>query len=125
MSFKITVNPGTVLSDLQGIASALQTGIKPALEAGGKAGLVEAQNKVPVRTGNLQRSLYAEVKENSLEIGGRANYTAYVEFGTSRGLPARPFIRPGADVALREIQTALPKGLGLQGGFGAIRSARP
>lgn len=113
MSFRITVNPGTTLSDLDRIADGLKTGVKTALDTGGKAGLVEAQSKVPVRTGHLRSSLYAEVKENALELGGRADYTLYVEFGTSRGLPARPFIRPGAERAVTEIQKALPRGLGL------------
>lgn len=124
MSFRITIDPGTTLSDLKRIADSLKSGVKPALEAGGKAGLQTARDKVPVKTGNLQRSLYAETTENKLEIGGRADYTLYVEFGTYR-MPARPFIRPASEVALKEIANALPKGLGLQGGFGAIRTARP
>lgn len=117
MSFRITVNPGTTLSDLQRLADQLKTGVKTALDAGGKAGLTKAQSVVPVKTGFLRSSLYAEVKENSLELGGKADYTAAVEFGTSRGLPARPFIRPGIEISIQEIQKALPKGLGLQGGF--------
>lgn len=121
MSFRVTVDPGTTLTDLKRIADALSSGIKPALEAGGKAGLQEAQNKVPVKTGNLRGSLYYTTTENKLELGGKADYTLYVEFGTWR-MPARPFIRPGSEVALREIAAALPKGLGLQGGFGGIRS---
>lgn len=113
-AFKITVNPGTVLSDLDRIANGLKTGVKTALDAGGKAGLSHAQSVVPVRTGFLRSTLYADVKENSLEIGGKADYTAAVEFGTFR-MPARPFIRPAAEIATKEIQKALPKGLGLQG----------
>ena len=124
MSFRITVDPGTVLSDLKRIADGLSTGVKSALEAGGKAGLTEAQNKVPVKTGHLKGSLYYTVSESKLELGGKADYTKFVEFGTYR-MPARPFIRPGSEIALKEVQNALPRGLGLQGGFGAIRSARP
>lgn len=79
MSFRITVDPGTVEADLKRIADGLKTGVKPALNEGGKAGLAEMQAKVPVRTGFLRSTLYADVKENSLEVGGKADYTAAVE----------------------------------------------
>jgi HK97 gp10 family phage protein len=113
--FIITVNPGNTLSDLNRLANQLSSGVKTALEAGGKAGLSHAQSVVPVRTGFLRSTLYSEVKGDSLELGGRADYTAAVEFGTIR-MPARPFIRPGGEVAVSEIQNTLPKGLGLQSG---------
>lgn len=114
--FRITADPGTTMSDLNRLEQGLKTGVKTALEAGGKAGLSHAQSVVPVRTGFLRSTLYSEVKESSLEIGGRAKYTTAVEFGHARFPVARPFIRPASDVAVTEIQKALPKGLGLQGG---------
>jgi HK97 gp10 family phage protein len=115
LRFSIIINPGNTLSDLNRLSSQLSSGVKTALEAGGKAGLSHAQSVVPVRTGFLRSTLYADVQGTSLELGGRADYTAAVEFGTIR-MPARPFIRPGAEVAVREVQNTLPKGLGLQGG---------
>lgn len=105
MSFRITVNPGTVLTDLDNMSKKLQSSTE-ILQAGGKAGLTEAQNRVPVRTGFLRNSLYSEVSKNAVELGGRAEYTVFVEFGTYR-MPARPFLRPGAEVAMKAINDAL------------------
>lgn len=77
--FNITVNPGNTLSDLNRLEQALKTGVKPALQAAAGPALTEMQAKVPVRTGFLRSTLYADVKENSLEVGGKADYTAAVE----------------------------------------------
>ncbi len=70
----------------------------------------EAKRKVPVRTGNLRRSIsYAVSEENGAPVGivkASAFYAAFVEFGTSRMSP-RPFLRP----ALGTIEGYL-KGLG-------------
>jgi hypothetical protein len=111
--FSIVVNPGTVPADIDRIVNGLKTGVKPALEEGGKAGVSHAQSVVPVRTGFLRSTIYSQITSNELEIGARADYAAAVEFGHRRYPIPRPFIRPGAEVALKAIQTALPKGLGL------------
>lgn len=124
MSFRITVNPGTVLSDLARIADGLKTGVKSALDVGGKAGLEHARSVVPVRTGRLRDSIRSEVSESTLTLSANTEYAIAVEFG-HHAVPARPYLRPAAEVSIKEIQNALPKGLGLQGGFGAIRTARP
>ena len=111
--FFITHNPGTVLTDLDALVKGLggSGGSKVALEAGRKAGLAEAQNKVPVRTGYLRSTIYAEIKGTDLEIGARAHYAAAVEFGHRRYPVARPYIRPAAEVATKAIQTQLQKGI--------------
>lgn len=116
MSFRITVDPGTVLTDLERITKGLETGAKEALDAGGKAGLQEAQNKVPVKTGFLKNSLYYQIVGTELELGGKAYYTAYVEFGhraKTSYVPERPFIRPGAEIAMTTIKEHLASALKL------------
>jgi len=69
-----------------------------------KAGVVvqtSAKSLVPVKTGNLRKSI--EVSAPFVEKGGRAitvtigtnvEYAPHIEFGTQRGLAARPYLRP-------------------------------
>jgi HK97 gp10 family phage protein len=56
---------------------------------------------VPVRTGHLRQSIYAEVREWVVQIGAEATYAMFVEFGT-RYMQARPYLYPA-------IQTYLPQ----------------
>lgn len=60
-----------------------------------------ARRKVPVRTGYLQSTIYAKVKEWIVEVGAEAAYAMYVELGT-RYMRARPYLYPA-------IQEYLPK----------------
>ncbi len=60
-----------------------------------------ARQLVPVRTGHLRSSIYAEVKEWIVRIGAEATYAIFVEFGT-RYMQARPCLYPA-------IQTYLPQ----------------
>jgi HK97 gp10 family phage protein len=54
-----------------------------------------AQQLVPVDTGYLQSTIFYRYRaeRHVLEIGARAFYAAFVEFGTSR-MEAQPYIRP-------------------------------
>lgn len=110
--FKVTVRD-TATPALEKLVSNITTGAKSALEAGGKAGLAEAQNRAPVDTGYLKGQLYQQLSGKGVELGGKADYTIYQEFGTSRGVPARSFIRGGAEVAVKTVMQQLPKALGL------------
>lgn len=51
-----------------------------------------------VKTGTLRRSIDWEIDEGRNELIGRigtaTEYAIFLEFGTSRGLVARPFLRP-------------------------------
>jgi HK97 gp10 family phage protein len=59
-----------------------------------------AKQLVPVRTGHLRQSIYAEVRNWIARIGAEATYAMFVEFGT-RYIQARPYLYPA-------IQTYLP-----------------
>ena len=56
----------------------------------------EAKAMVPVDTGELQRSIRAEIEEFSATIAPHTEYDAYVEFGTIH-MGAQPYMRPAAD----------------------------
>jgi HK97 gp10 family phage protein len=62
-----------------------------------------AQEKAPVRTGELRDSAYVSVEVSgataSGEVGFTANHAPPVEFG-SQGREARPFLRPAWDEAV-------------------------
>ncbi len=58
-----------------------------------------AQGIVPVRTGNLMASIFADVDEDSLSVtlGASAEYASFIEYGTVK-MRAQPFLQPAADV---------------------------
>ena len=56
----------------------------------------EAKDQVPVDTGNLKRSIAADVQEFSATIAPHTEYDAYVEFGTYK-MGAQLYMRPAAD----------------------------
>jgi len=60
-----------------------------------------ARQLVPVRTGHLRSSIYAEVREWVVRVGAEAAYAMFVEFGT-RYMRARPYLYPA-------IQQHLPR----------------
>ena len=54
-----------------------------------------AQRNAPVRTGNLRRSIGLDIEDGGFAavVTARADYAAYVEYGT-RYMPEKPFLRP-------------------------------
>jgi HK97 gp10 family phage protein len=66
----------------------------------------EAQKLVPVRTGYLQSTIYAKVKEWVAEVGADATYAVFVEFGT-RFMQAHPFLQPAIQTHLPELESII------------------
>jgi HK97 gp10 family phage protein len=62
-----------------------------------------ARQLVPVRTGHLRQSIYAEVHEWIVRIGAEATYALFVEFGT-RYMQARPYLYPAIQAYLPELE---------------------
>lgn len=101
--------------------------LNAALRKGAKEIASEAQRRVPVRDGVLQRSIVirkarvinpnneasqtVSVRKNA-KSGGNPYYASFVEFGTSK-MPARPFMRPAFESrngdALAVFKTELSK----------------
>jgi HK97 gp10 family phage protein len=94
-----------LIVQLEGTFSA--SGIQNALSQAGDAGLQEARSLVPVASGKLRDSIYADVKSSdTLAIGAKAEYAGYIEYGTSkRG--ATPFIEPAARLAASVLEDIL------------------
>ena len=90
---------------LEGTFSA--AGIRRALESAGAAGLTEARNLVPVKTGALRDSIYADVvSDDTLALGAKAPYAAIIEYGSSKQ-GAKPFIEPAARTAAKVLEQIL------------------
>lgn len=74
-----------------------------------------AKQSVPVRTGNLYRSIkietsspleYKIVAGHPIKEKGKPYYAPFVEFGTRR-MPPRPFMRPAYSKAIQTIKSKL------------------
>ena len=74
----------------------------------------EAARRAPVRTGYLQSSVYAEVKDWVAEVGARAAYAYFVEMGT-RYMRSQPFLYPAVQEFLPELEANI---------IGAIEQAK-
>lgn len=59
----------------------------------------QARMNAPVDTGFLQGSIDTAVDSSGLAmiISPTAEYAVYVEYGTSRGAPEQPFMRPAVE----------------------------
>ena len=67
---------------------------------------------VPVRTGFLRDSIFADVVESdlALSLGATADYSSHVEFGTYR-MRAQPYLRPALDASQQRIVDAILLGI--------------
>lgn len=86
--------------------------VREGLMAGGM--FVEAQTKINIRehglidTGFMLNSVTTQVvSDNEVVVGVGAEYSIYHEFGTSRGLPERPFLGPAVAAHHGEIVDAV------------------
>jgi len=66
----------------------------------------EAKRLVPVRTGYLRSTIFAQIQEWTTEVGAEAAYAANVEFGT-RYAAAQPFLQPAVQARLPELERVL------------------
>lgn len=75
---------------------------------------VEARAKqiVPVKTGNLRRSIHSVFENGGLRgiVGPSVLYGKFVEFGTRR-MAARPYMRPAAEAVLPRFADAVARAL--------------
>jgi HK97 gp10 family phage protein len=68
----------------------------------------EAKDKVPVRTGNLQRSIHVENDENASHVIADADYALFVELGT-RHQAANPYLVPALQTVARKFNNEFNK----------------
>ncbi len=74
----------------------------------------QAARNAPVRTGYLQSTVFAMVKDWVAQVGATAVYSYFVEFGT-RYMRAHPFLYPAVQEFLPELETNI---------IGAIEQAK-
>jgi len=70
----------------------------------------EAIRRAPVRTGHLRDSIYALVKDWTVNIGAEATYALFVELGT-RYLRARPYLWPSIQQYLPQLEQAISEAI--------------
>jgi HK97 gp10 family phage protein len=66
----------------------------------------EAMRVVPVRTGYLRSTIYAQVRDWVVNIGADATYASFVELGT-RYMAAQPFLYPSIEKYLPELESLI------------------
>lgn len=66
----------------------------------------EAKRLVPVRTGYLRSTIFAQIQDWTAEVGAEAAYAANIEFGT-RYAAAQPFLQPAVEARLPELERVL------------------
>jgi len=62
-----------------------------------------ARQLVPIRTGHLRSTIYAEVGEWVARIGAEASYSLFVELGTHY-MQASPYLYPAIQVDLPQLE---------------------
>jgi HK97 gp10 family phage protein len=68
--------------------------------------------KVPVRTGYLRSTIYAEVKEWVVNVGAEAAYALFVELGT-RYMQGQPYLWPAIQEYLPQLETMVKEAIEL------------
>lgn len=113
--FSVTLSGFPELADsLEHLADSetVQEILGSAVVQGGVIVVTDAKRRVPVDTGNLQRSIHLEYatdagdKQAAVEVGTDVDYGKYVEFGTSR-MAAQPYLRPALDENRDEIAAVI------------------
>lgn len=107
MSYSIQIIEDTFTPCLRQLQAALQNKVVGKMQETGNKMVGYARSIVPIRTGFLRDSIYAQMIETmALEFGAKAPYAIFVEMGTYR-MAARPFIRPAAETYTPEFLSAI------------------
>jgi HK97 gp10 family phage protein len=72
----------------------------------------EAMRKVPVRTGYLRSTIYAQIQDWVARIGAEASYAYFVEMGT-RYMAAQPYLYQSIREYLPELEAMVKEALTL------------
>ena len=98
------------LSDEQ--SQALEEEVHAIVDNAGDNMVTYAQGIVPVRTGNLMASIFAEVDEDNLAVtlGAAADYASFIEYGTVK-MRAQPFLQPAAGVGEEEMNARIEEAI--------------
>ncbi len=72
----------------------------------------EAQRIVPVRSGHLRSTIYAQIQEWVANIGADAAYAYFVELGT-RYMQAQPYLYPAIQAYLPSLEGLIVEAIAL------------
>lgn len=89
---------------------------REALQEAGSRALARCRELTPVRTGALRRSMrtVVDVQRMKVSMGSDLRYAPFIEYGTSRGVPAYAMIRRSLDEFIPEFQQIVRAALGDQ-----------
>ena len=84
--------------------------VKTVIKKNGSELQAKAQEKAPVDTGHLKRSIGLDITDEGLtaEIETTADYAAYVEYGT-RFMNAQPYMRPTYNAQKEKFKSDMQK----------------
>ena len=93
-------------------SQALEEEVHAIVENTGDNMVTYAQGIVPVRTGNLMASIFAEVDEDNLAVtlGATADYASFIEYGTVK-MRAQPFLEPAAAIGQEEMNARIEEAI--------------
>ena len=93
-------------------SQALEEEVHTIVENAGDNMVIHAQGIVPVRTGNLMASIFAEVDEDNLAVtlGATADYASFIEYGTVK-MRAQPFLEPAAAIGQEEMNARIEEAI--------------
>lgn len=82
-----------ILDNIELVMAATQKQIQSALETVGQHGEEDVAQRAPVDTGNLKGSFQHKVGDNYVDIYTEVEYAPYQEYGTSRGIQPKHFMK--------------------------------
>ena len=93
-------------------SQALEEEVHAIVENTGDNMVTYGQGIVPVRTGNLMASIFAEVDEDNLAVtlGATADYASFIEYGTVK-MRAQPFLEPAAAIGQEEMNARIEEAI--------------
>jgi len=93
-------------------SQALEEEVHDIVETAGDNMVTYAQGIVPVRTGNLMASIFANVDEDDLSVtlGATADYASFIEYGTVK-MRAQPFLEPAAAIGQEEMNARIEEAI--------------
>lgn len=105
LSVSITpINFDVMAKKLIGSKSSFDIASKAMMDSATLIGQEKAKSLSPVRTGFLRDSIQRRWDARQGTIGTSVSYAPFQEFGTSRGVPARHFLKGGSKAIKQNIK---------------------
>jgi HK97 gp10 family phage protein len=114
MSVEIEIHPkgpSEFRSKMERLDTALKRKVQQQLADLARSIRKTAQRIVPVRTGYLRLTIFAELHDWTIEVGASAPYAAFVEFGTRR-MSGRRFLAEAISIHIPQLKRLLNQAVG-------------